>query len=437
MTAFSQNLSGENAQTEKDGFLPTLDGKEMVIVPRTASALVANVSAAKDDSNVKWMDVTLEQGGTLAEALGDRANTIDSLVVRGPINAADFSTLWSASFNGQLEVINLEHAAINGDSIPTQAFWNQTEQLRPEGQYVYTYPILLRRIMLPEGLKEIGSAAFYLAVDLEVVNLPSTLRTLGSHCFSDCYALRTDPLVFPEGMEEIGDYCFLNCRNLKSRAVLPSTIKKIDEGAFFSAKITSINFPEGLTTLGSCAFYGSGLKEVVLPSTCQNMEGDGHFEVNYSLEKLVLMEGLTHVTNSLANSCTELKEVHFPSTISTVELGALYMCKSLQSLYCAAPQPPFCYTSSINTEETPFQYAAKDATVYVPVGTADLYRNATGWNYFTNFVEISEFPYATGIPTVQDEACTSQDAIYDLSGRKVETPQPGHLYIIGGKKVLR
>lgn len=27
-------------------------------------------------------------------------------------------------------------------------------------------------------------------------------------------------------------------------------------------------------------------------------------------------------------------------------------------------------------------------------------------------------------------------AIYDLQGRRVETPQPGHIYIIGGKKVV-
>ncbi len=66
-------------------------------------------------SDVKFKDVSLSQPGTLASALGDEINEIDSLVVRGPINAEDFHTIWSSSFYGGLIVANLEYAQIAGN----------------------------------------------------------------------------------------------------------------------------------------------------------------------------------------------------------------------------------------------------------------------------------------------------------------------------------
>lgn len=41
-----------------------------------------------------------------------------------------------------------------------------------------------------------------------------------------------------------------------------------------------------------------------------------------------------------------------------------------------------------------------------------------------------------GIDSVNADAYATDDAIYDLFGRRVETPAPGSLYIINGKKVL-
>lgn len=61
-------------------------------------------------STSSYKDVTVTAPGTLAQALGSDADIIDSLVVRGPINDNDFNTIWSATFHGNLAVVNLEHA---------------------------------------------------------------------------------------------------------------------------------------------------------------------------------------------------------------------------------------------------------------------------------------------------------------------------------------
>ncbi|WP_224160391.1 hypothetical protein [Prevotella lacticifex] len=47
----------------------------------------------------------------------------------------------------------------------------------------------------------------------------------------------------------------------------------------------------------------------------------------------------------------------------------------------------------------------------MPKGTADLYRNAVGWNYFTNFIETDDFP-----TSVKSTLATSSIEVYGHNG---------------------
>lgn len=65
---------------------------------------------------------------------------------------------------------------------------------------------------------------------------------------------------------------------------------------------------------------------------------------------------------------------------------------TLKTIYCKTQTPPRTL-SPFDEQQYPFAGTTpKDATVYVPTGCADIYRNTEGWNYFTNFVETEEFP---------------------------------------------
>ncbi|MDE5882030.1 MAG: leucine-rich repeat domain-containing protein [Muribaculaceae bacterium] len=436
---------------------------------------------------ILYKDITLSAPGTLAFALSDEINAIDSLVVRGPINAEDFHTMWSGSFYGGLKVINLEYANIQDNKLPKNTFWHQSEQFTPDSEYIDC--ILLRRIILPEGLEEIGEGAFAYAINLEDVNFPSSLRTIKRRCFSDCISLNANPLVIPEGVEEIGYMSFANCKSLTGNIVLPKNLKIINAGAFFQSKITECSFPDGLEEIGDAAFYATCLKEAILPNSCQSLSGSDHFALNYELEKVRIPEGLKEIPESFVDNCIKLTEVimpnsievignrafwqcealktlHLSSNLKSIGTEGLYYCKGLktisfpstletlgaescecwkniESIYCASQIPPICINSEVNPGWTPFgkygedfeNRTPQDTPIYVPVGSAELYRNAWGWNYFTNFIETDDFPSAGVFDALTTP--TEQDAItYDLYGRKVETPVPGELYIINGKKII-
>lgn len=113
-----------------------------------------------------------------------------------------------------MTVANLEYTQIAGNRIPKNAFWYQSEQYTPGSEYIDCIP--LRRIILPEGLEEIGEGAFCYAIDLEDVNFPSSLKAIRRRCFSDCISLNVNPLVIPEGVEEIGYMAFVKMSIYKS-----------------------------------------------------------------------------------------------------------------------------------------------------------------------------------------------------------------------------
>lgn len=433
-------------------------------------------------SYTRFKDVTVTQPGTLATVLGAEINDIDSLVVRGPLNADDLHTIWSSSFYGGLTVANLEYSKIENNKLPESAFWYFSEQYTLGSDYINCIP--LRRIILPESLEEIGERAFCYAIDLRDVNFPPSLRTIGRRCFSDCISLDINPLVIPEGVEEIGQLAFVNCKDMTGRVVLPTTMKRINGGAFFSCKITECNFPEGLEEIGEAAFYANRLKEAIIPNTCQSFTGGIHFALNYELEKVHFPEGVSVIPASFVDGCIKLtefimpnsievieheafwqcealKELNLSSNLKSIERGGLYYCKGLKTIsfpstleslgaescenwknieciYCAAQIPPTCISSELGW--TPFgEYdenrTHQDIPVYVPVGSADLYRDAWGWNYFTNFIETDDFPHA-GIFDAAISEKKQDDSIYDLFGIRVETLTPGNIYIRNGQKFL-
>uniref|UniRef100_UPI004029A129 leucine-rich repeat protein n=1 Tax=Prevotella sp. TaxID=59823 RepID=UPI004029A129 len=438
-----------------------------------------------DNQDLQSLDIT-SKAGNLAGALGDNIYNVDSLVVRGTVDAADIRTLWDASFKGRLSVINLENAEIENGIIPEDAFWHQKEQLDPSWEFINT--IHLRRIILPDGVKRIEEMAFSYCINLEEVNIPSSLQYLGTYAFSDCVNLKTDPLVFSEGFERFGNLVFQNCRSLTGEVVLPSTIKEIGDGAFFCSKISSINLPEGLEKIGDAAFYACRLKEVWIPNSCQTIAGTNTFQQNYPLKKIHLPEGLGRIPSCFANDCWDLQEVNIPSTVKSIDRAAFEQCKSLKKInlpdgletiereafyhcdsleqiifpatlnflgqeccsympglkriYCMSSEPPVCKESTLNPGNSPFgKYNSdfylrtpNDIPIYVPVGTAEKYRNAWGWDYFTNFIETDDFP--TAIHNVTTEHYDSKNCVYDLMGRKVINPQKGQVYIKNGKKTL-
>ena len=409
---------------------------------------------------VSFYDARVSDYGQLEQVLGDKWNTVDSLIVHGPINEADFTTLWKCSFEGKLTVLNLEYAQVKDDKIPEYAFWKKDKQIIDDPRaYQGVVYLPIRRLILPDGIREIGDFAFS-RMKLEQVNLPKSLRKLGVYSFSSCHWLSSDPLVIPEGITDIPAQCFVNCQCF-DKLVLPSTLKYIGVCAFYNTRIEEVNLPEGLQEIKEGAFAGCDLKKVIIPGSLNELSGF-LFSMCPYLEEIHIPDHITKIPGSFASWCPLLEKVNIPQSVIEIgsdAFGAAYKLKSIElpeglkriesnafwycafdsivfpasleylgggscaywkyikKIYSRSPIPPFCEEDKANPGLGPFHgYTPNDIPVYVPIGSGEKYRQAFGWSYFTNIIETDKLP--TGIETPQVDHA-GKYKIYGRDGRLV------------------
>ena len=380
---------------------------------------------------VNFFDAHVSKYGELEQVLGDKWDKIDSLIVHGPINKADFKTIVRCARDGSMRIVNLQYAQIENNKIPDFGFVDRDKSR-------FGNHLDIRRIILPDNITEFGEYAFY-GLTLETINIPSSLRKLGNNCFDENRWLSVNPLIIPEGVTEIPTQCFQFCYKLK-KVVLPSTIKTIGIFAFFDSSVDDMNFPEGLDSIGYLSMHGTRLTEVVLPKTIRTI-GYKTFASNFKLKKVVLPEGLTEIPDNLCSSCIELEKIVIPESVIKINTEAFSACLKLKTnlppklkwigsdafsssgldsivfpatmeyigkeafqdltklkkIYSMSPIPPVCYYDPmVNFGDESFGGSTpSDIPVYVPIGSGEKYREAFGWNYFTNIIETDKFP--TGI----------------------------------------
>ena len=92
-----------------------------------------------------------------------------------------------------------------------------------------------------------------------------------------------------------------------------------------------------------------------------------------------------------------ITEIVFPETIKFIGKGAFFDSYLLEKVYCPAQTPPFAqYDDRDKNDSWPF-ISLKKLTLYVPIGTSDLYRNADCWKDFDYIIETDNFPSSCGI----------------------------------------
>ncbi len=100
-------------------------------------------------------------------------------------------------------------------------------------------------------------------------------------------------VVIQEGVTTVGDHAFDECGNM-----------------------TSVTLPAGLTYIGGCAFWGTGLTSVTIPASV-TVIWDSAFE-GTALTSLTIPEGVTTIGWYAFQDCKDLKDVTLPGTLTSV-----------------------------------------------------------------------------------------------------------------------
>jgi len=172
---------------------------------------------------------------------------------------------------------------------------------------------LLKQIVFPDGLREIGAWAFDCCVSLERVDFPSTLRKIGRSAFLCCTSLREVEL--PAGLAVLGPQAFGECCYLE-RVGLPATLAAVGDAAFFDcASLASARLPDGIRAVGHAAFHNCrALEDVALPATVSAVGGNA-FGQCAALRRVALRGGIQRIEAGAFPPCAAapLERVATPS----------------------------------------------------------------------------------------------------------------------------
>ena len=260
----------------------------------------------------------------------------------------------------------------------------------------------------------------------------------GYRTFEKCTNLKS--IRFPESVEDIGYYAFSGCTSLN--IVLPTSIKRLERGAFNgvplvgdiylpnlkeifggtpinSDKITRITslgsittipsgfmreksgltyckIPDTVTRIDSAAFLlctnlediGTDLSHVVEFSEQQNFYGTPKLKRHINLENLERMVNGHHfrgsgilsirfgklavINGSVCCDCKNLEKVELSAQTTSIGDWSFSSCPALKEVIINASAPPTLGASA-------FSSTPSDMTIYVPDGSVQAYREASGW----------------------------------------------------------
>ena len=188
---------------------------------------------------------------------------------------------------------------ISGTDMPNYN-WNESPW--------YSKQNLVKKIIIGNGVTNIGDCAFY-----------------------GCSALTS--IVVPNSVTSIGNSAFQSCSNLTS-ITIPNTVTSIGCQAFFScSSLTSLNIPNSVTSIGQSAFMNcSALMSVNIPNSVTNIERQTFMNCS-SLTSLAIPSSVTNIGYYAFSACSSLKSIIIPASVASIENWAFLGCSGFTSIF--------------------------------------------------------------------------------------------------------
>lgn len=180
-------------------------------------------------------------------------------------------------------------------------------------------------IELCDGVPEVGEECFRNQQKITAVNLPAAAK-IGKNAFNYCRALNT--FVFCDELTEIPEGAFQYCTSL-SGIVLPPALCTIGDNAFGMCRITRLDMPTTVSSIGAGAFADTYLTEIDL-SGCTGLTAINLRTFEWTPLKTVKMpHSLKTIAMNAFSSCSSLTEITGIENVTEIGESAFYNCSSL------------------------------------------------------------------------------------------------------------
>ena len=136
----------------------------------------------------------------------------------------------------------------------------------------------------------------------------------------------------PEGVTSIGESAFKNCTSLTS-VTIPSTVTTIGTYAFSGClKLESVTIPKGVTTIPSSAFNNcKKLISITIPDSVTSIQSSAFYGCS-GLTSITIPSNVTKIGDSAFYGCSGLTSVTIPAGVTTISASVFYNCSKLESV---------------------------------------------------------------------------------------------------------
>lgn len=246
----------------------------------------------------------------------------------------------------------------------------------------------LENLVIPDGVTEIPTRAFYGIASITSISIPSSVSSIATDAFvnfnlqkidykgtvegwldlssnNDCYGgvfpylnggelffdgVKVEHLEIPETVAEIPPYAFSGISSITSVSI-PASVSSIGDQAFsgcgnvrdfyfggsieewisLSANSNAYGISPLSSSFGNLYLNGNKAENIVIPEEVASIPSCA-FAGCASLKSVVIPEGVSEIGESAFRNCIQLSSVSVPDSVSTIDYEAFAGCVSLNEI---------------------------------------------------------------------------------------------------------
>ena len=336
----------------------------------------------------------------------------------------DVTEIGASAFNGctNLSAITIlgNVSKVGQNAFKNTAWLNSQKGLVYVGAIAYKYCGSMTEgtsIDIKEGTIGISPQCFEQCLKLAAVNLPSSMKTIGSRAFWNCRSLAS--INIPNNVSSIGSGAFGYCTSLKSINI-PNTVTTIESETFYCcSNLESLSIPGSVTDIVlTNAFYGcNSLSSISVDASntiydsrnnCNAIIESKTNTLVYGCNSTIIPEGVTKIGSNAFLSAVGMTEITIP--MSVIEMGYNlfdFNNNAITKVIVLSKTPPII-------DEATFNGVNYIATLYVPYGCRTTYQETNYWNSFLDILEMKKQKTDQSLDLYELPAMTYGDATYTL-----------------------